>query len=99
MEDKLLQYGVLGVVVIGLVWYLLYREKQWRIEKKEEREAHRVDTEMHAKLHKEEREKLTDTQDRQLERMEEMSDEGNKIAREHIQILTGLKTLLENRIK
>lgn len=47
--------------------------------------------------HKKERKEWMEMQSTQFDRMNELSDESNKVIREHTNILTGLKTLLENR--
>lgn len=47
--------------------------------------------------HKKERDDWRNMQEKQYERMEKRDDESNRISREHISILSGLKTLLENR--
>jgi len=75
MEQALLQYGAIGVMLIGMSAYIL------RIEAR----------------HKKERKEWMDMQSTQFDRMNELSDESNKVIREHTNILIGLKTLLENR--
>jgi hypothetical protein len=69
------QYGILGLVVAGLVGYIL------RIEAR----------------HKTEREDAKKTEKEQFNRLNQISDETNKVLRENTSILSGLKTLLENR--
>lgn len=75
MEMVFLQYGILGVVVIGLSGYILKIEARHRKERKEWQE----------------------TAANQFKRMNELSDQTNDIIREHTNILSGLKTLLEIR--
>lgn len=47
--------------------------------------------------HKSERKEWKETIEKQFNRMDEMSDEGHKAARENTSVLQGLKALLENR--
>jgi len=75
METVLLQYGILGVVVLGLSGYIL------RIESR----------------HRKERKEWQDIQSSQFKRMNELGDETNEVIREHTNMLSGLKTLLENK--
>lgn len=75
MQNILLQYGVLGVAVIALAWYILRKDQQ----------------------HSKERKEWTERQDKQIDRMLESSEESNKVLRENTNILSGLKSLLENK--
>jgi len=75
MEAAFLQYGVLGLVVVGLGAYVL------RIEAR----------------HKKERNEWMDMQSEQFDRMNDLADESNKVIREHTNVLSGIKSLLENR--
>lgn len=75
MEKELLQYGVLGVVVVAMGYYILKIESR----------------------HKKERKEWLDMQDKHFDRMSDMNDESNKVLRENTNILSGLKTLLENK--
>lgn len=47
--------------------------------------------------HKKERKEWQDIQMDQFNRINDLTDETNKVIREHTNILSGLKTLLENR--
>lgn len=47
--------------------------------------------------HRKERKELTDMNERMFDKMIENNDESNKVLRENTNILSGLKTLLENR--
>lgn len=49
------------------------------------------------KDHRKERDKWYEVTDKHFDRLNEMNDETNKVLRENTNILTGLKTLLENR--
>lgn len=49
------------------------------------------------KEHRKERKEWRDFQEKQVDRMAEQTDESNKVMREHSNLLSGLKTLLENR--
>jgi len=75
MENELLKYGVLGVVVIGMAWFIMYMVKDHRKERKEWREF----------------------QEKQMDRIMKAGDESNRVIREHSNLLSGIKTLLENR--
>lgn len=76
MTEALGQYGILGIVVIGLSGYILKIESRHKKERKEWMESHQ----------------------RQINRANEVADETNKVLRENTNILSGLKTLLENKI-
>lgn len=73
--NDLLQYGVLGIVVVGLAGYILIIEQR----------------------HKKERKEWGEKDDQKFDRISEMSDDTNKVIRENSNILSGLKTLLENQ--
>jgi len=75
MEKEFLQYGVLGMVAVGLSWFIMYLIKDHRKERKEWREF----------------------QEKQMDRIMEQGDESNKVIREHSNLLSGIKALLENR--
>ena len=75
MEKELLQYGPLGIMVIGMAWFILYMVKDHRKERKEWREF----------------------QEKQTDRMMEQGEESNKVIRDHSNLLSGIKSLLENR--
>lgn len=47
--------------------------------------------------HKAERDEWRKMQEKQLDRMDDIAKENNKVIREHTNILSGLKSLLENR--
>jgi hypothetical protein len=49
------------------------------------------------KRHTKERKEWKESQDRQFDRVNEMTDESNKVLRENTNILSGLKSLLEHR--
>lgn len=53
----------------------------------------------HRKEREEWREDQKKTQEKQFDRINEMSDESNKVLRENSNILSGLKSLLENNRK
>lgn len=75
MEAAFLQYGVLGLVVLGLSAYVL-----------------RIET-----RHKKERREWMEMQSEQFDRMNDLTDESNKVIREHTNVLSGIKSLLEVR--
>jgi uncharacterized protein YlxW (UPF0749 family) len=78
--------GFITSIIGALGSYILIVEKRHRKERKEMREDHEKERKEMLELHK-----------RQFEQLSEISDESNKVSREHINILSGLKTLLENR--
>ena len=47
--------------------------------------------------HKKERDEWRKMQEKQLDRMDDIAKENNKVIREHTNLLSGLKSLLENR--
>jgi len=49
------------------------------------------------KRHKKERKEWTERDEKNFERLNELTDESNKVIREHTNVLSGLKTLLENQ--
>lgn len=75
LNDVALQYGFIGIAVIGLASYIIKIESR----------------------HKKERDEWRKMIERQNERTDKMTDENNKVIREHSNILSGLKTLLESR--
>lgn len=77
MENEFLQYGVLGMAVVGMGWFIMYIIKDHRKERKEWR----------------------DFQEKQMDRIIEQGDESNKVIRDHSNLLSGIKTLLESRNK
>lgn len=80
------QFGLLGLIVIGLSGYILRMEVKHKKERDELREIQRK-----------EREEFMSMMQRMFDRTDKREDENNKIHREHINILSGLKTLFENR--
>jgi hypothetical protein len=82
MTEGFLQYGILGLVVVALGSYLLRIEARHNKEKKELRE---------------ERDTLMKMHEKNFDRVSEMTNDGNKVMREFTNVLSGLKTLLENR--
>jgi hypothetical protein len=52
---------------------------------------------MSEKRHRKERKEWAERDERNFDRMNETADETNKVIRENTNILSGLKTLLENR--
>lgn len=47
--------------------------------------------------HAKERKEWMEQQEKQFDRLNEIADESNRVTRDNTNILTGLKTLLENR--
>lgn len=86
MTDTFLKAGVLGAGLIALAWFIMYLMKQHRAERKEWMEKQEA-----------ERKQWLETQEKQFDRMNDVTDESNKVLRENTNILSGLKTLLENR--
>lgn len=104
MQEIFLQYGLLGAVVIALVWYILRIEKNAkelakaiREEKESSEKRQREDRDALEKQHKEEREEWKDMIEAQFKRMNEQADEHSRLQREHTSVLASLKTMLENR--
>lgn len=84
MDKEILQYGAAGIVAMGMGWFIMYLMKDNRKERKEWREF---------------QEKQMDRMDKQIDRMLEQGEMNNKVIREHSNILSGIKTLIENRNK
>lgn len=82
MTEGFLQYGILGLVVVALGSYVLKIEARHRKEKKELMELH---------------ERQLHVQERQFDKISDITEETNKVIREHTNILAGLKSLLENQ--
>ena len=77
MEKELLQYGIAGIGLIALAWYILKKDSS----------------------HKKERQELIEKDEKHFDRLNQITDETNRVLRENTNILSGLKTLLENRNK
>lgn len=88
MEEKLFQFGIAGIGLIALSWYILKRDADHKKERKEWMDR----SEDRMKKSEERMEKMTD-------RVEKISDTTNTVLRENTNILSGLKTLLENNNK
>lgn len=86
MTDTFLKAGVWGAAITGLAAFIMYIMKQHKAERKEWRETQEA-----------ERKQWLETQEKQFDRISDVTDESNKVLRENTNILTGLKTLLENR--
>jgi hypothetical protein len=82
MTEGFLQYGILGLVVVALGSYLLRIEARHTKEKKELRE---------------ERDALMKMNEKNFDRIGEMTDDSNKVMREFTNVISGVKTLLENQ--
>ncbi len=72
--------------IAGMGWYIVYKDKKAEKARKE-------DAERHAK----EREELMKVNQAMFDKLTDISEETNKATRETGNILTGLKTLLENQ--
>lgn len=75
MTDVALQYGFIGLAVVGLAAYIVKIESR----------------------HKKERDEWRKMIEKQNERTDKMTDENNKVIREHTNLLSGLKAILESR--
>lgn len=82
MTEGFLQYGVLGLVVLALGSYVIKIEQRHRKERKELQEERKEMMKMNENL---------------SDKMIESNDENNKVIREHTNVLSALKTLLENQ--
>lgn len=86
MDDIFLKYGLPGAIIFALSTFV-YKLIDW----------HRKDrAEWHEQYDKqvEESRKL---QEQQFDRLGELTDESNKVLRDHTNVLSGLKSLLENQ--
>lgn len=86
MEEIILKYGLPGAIIVGLGIYVLKIEKRHREERKEWMDSQLREAEEYRK-----------TQERQFDRMNEMSDHNTEALNKTGGILSGLKTLLENQ--
>ena len=86
MDDILLKYGLPGVVIAGLAAFVLKLIDWQRKDRKEWKEEISQIQEENRKVH-----------EKQFDRLNQLTDESNRVTRENTNILTGLKTLLENQ--
>jgi uncharacterized membrane protein (DUF106 family) len=88
MNDIWLKYGISGFVIAGLTAFI-YKLMEWhRKDRKEwQEEANKM---------QEENRKM---QEKQFDRLSQMNDESNRVMRDNTNILSGLKSLLENNRK
>lgn len=94
-----LLFGFITSIIGGLAAYVLIIEKRHSKEKKEiveRQEKERLET---LDRHSKERRELIEIQKEQFDQISELSQENNKISREHITLLSGIKSLLENQIR
>lgn len=105
-----LLFGFITSIIGGLGAYVLIIEKRHSKEKKEiieRQEKERMETQERQEKermetlerHFKERKELIEIQKEQFDQISELSQENNKISREHITLLSGIKTLLENQIR
>lgn len=89
------QYGILGLVVIGLVWFILF------LFKREERRDKCNQDIIDAKecRDRDERAEFRELINVQFKRINDVTDETNRVIREHTNILATLKEYLDKLIK
>lgn len=86
MQNIFLSYGLTGAIILALGMYILKLEDRHKKERKEWSEKQEKENERDRDIHQ-----------RQFTRMNEMSDQSNEVMRENTNILSGLKSLLENQ--
>lgn len=86
MEDVFIKYGLPGAVIAGLSIFVV-KLIDW----------HRKDRQEWQEQAKRDREEAMKVQEKQFDRLSELTDESNKVTRENTNILNGLKSLLENQ--
>jgi len=86
MDDILLKYGLPGVVIIGLSAFVMKLIEWQRKDRKEWKDEMIKMQDEHRK-----------SQERNFDRLSQLTDESNRVTRDNTNILTGLKTLLENQ--
>lgn len=99
MEDALLQYGILGIVVIALGYAYLRLEKRMddKLEKMESRHTSEMDkVELR---HKTERSEWLEAINSLFEKHQAIQIETNRTITDTGNIITGLKTLFEVKLK
>lgn len=84
LNETLITFVIGTVSALGA--YIAIIEKRHAKEKKELREDHAN-----------ERKEWKELAEQHFEKLSEISEEGHKVTREHTNILSGLKTLLENQ--
>jgi len=86
MEEIFLKYGITGAVILCLGIYIVRIEERHRKERREERESREKEESENRKV-----------QEKQFDRISDLTDESNRVTRENTNILAGLKSLLENQ--
>lgn len=86
MEDVFIKYGFPGAVIAALSIFVV-KLIDWHRKDRQDWEDQRI----------REQEESRKINDQHFDRLGELTDESNKVMREHSNILTGLKTLLENQ--
>lgn len=88
MQEFLFKYGLPGAVIFALGWYVLLLEERHRKERDEWRKTQEKESVENRQV-----------QEKQFDRINEMSNTSNQVTRENTSILSGLKTLLEHQNK
>jgi len=95
LTEQLL-FGFISSLIGWLGGYIYFIEKRNRKDKKEAEERRERERRELLEMHAKERKELLDLHKQQFDQLNEIAEETNKVGREHINILSGLKTLLEN---
>lgn len=86
MDDILLRYGLPGVVIGGLSAFVMKLIEWQRKDRTEWRDEIARIQEENRKIH-----------EKQFDRLSQLTDESNRVTRDNTNILSGLKSLLENQ--
>lgn len=86
----------IGSLFAAVLSYIYYIEKRNSKATKELAERHERERKEWAEAAAKERKEMLEVNKQQFDQLFELSEENNKIDREHINILVGLKTILEN---
>lgn len=86
MDDILLRYGLPGVVIAGLSAFVMKLIEWQRKDRTEWRDEIERIQEENRKIH-----------EKQFDRLSQLTDESNRVTRDNTNILSGLKSLLENQ--
>lgn len=97
MEDVVLKYGLAGVIMVGLSWFIMYLLKDIKKEREETRGIIQRERSDHRVQMDKERYDWIRTLDRMFDKADLREKETNAVIRDVTDILSGLKSIIENR--
>ena len=95
MESAWLKYGIMGLVIAGLIYVI----KILRADQKNKEEQNKIEAKVLHDSHKEERKEWKVTTEKQFDKIEVREKETNQTLSANTNVLTALKTLLESKMK